>query len=72
MLPAMGVDPEPVGPFFYHQQDQQVGGRQINHARSFDAGRYPAFFTRVHKRAVKGAIEAFEAEFIKVGVWLGR
>ncbi len=26
--------------FAYHLQDQQVGGRQINHARSFDTGRY--------------------------------
>ena len=33
---------------------------------------YPAFLTRVRKRAVKGAIEAFEAEFIKVGGWIGR
>ena len=26
----------------YHLQDQQVGGRQVNHARSFDTGRYVA------------------------------
>ena len=28
--------------FAYHLQDQQVGARQINHARSFDTGRYVA------------------------------
>ena len=28
--------------FAYHLQDQQVGGRQVNHARSFDTGRYVA------------------------------
>ena len=28
--------------FAYHLQDQQVGARQINHAQSFDTGRYTA------------------------------
>ena len=28
--------------FAYHLQDQQAGARQINHARSFDTGRYVA------------------------------
>ena len=28
--------------FAYHLQDQEVGARQINHARSFDTGRYVA------------------------------
>ena len=28
--------------FAYHLQDQHVGGRQVNHARSFDTGRYVA------------------------------
>ncbi len=34
--------PELSALFAYHLQDQQVGGRQINHARSFDTGRYVA------------------------------
>ena len=33
--------------------------------------RLPSTLPRVRKRAVKGAMEAFEAEFIKVGVWVG-
>ena len=34
--------PELSALFAYHLQDQQVGARQINHARSFDTGRYVA------------------------------
>ena len=34
--------PELSAIFTYHLQDQQVGARQINHARSFDTGRYVA------------------------------
>ena len=36
------VTPELSALFAYHLQDQQVGARQINHARSFDTGRYVA------------------------------
>ncbi len=34
--------PELSALFAYHLQDQQVGGRQVNHAQSFDTGRYVA------------------------------
>ncbi len=34
--------PELSALFAYHLQDQQIGGRQVNHARSFDTGRYVA------------------------------
>ena len=34
--------PELSAIFTYHLQDQQVGARQINHAQSFDTGRYVA------------------------------
>ena len=34
--------PELSALFAYHLQDQHVGARQINHARSFDTGRYVA------------------------------
>ena len=34
--------PELSALFAYHLQDQQVGGRQVNHASSFDTGRYVA------------------------------
>ena len=34
--------PELSALFAYHLQDQQVGARQVNHARSFDTGRYVA------------------------------
>ena len=36
------VPPELSAIFTYHLQDQQVGARQINHAQSFDTGRYVA------------------------------
>ncbi len=34
--------PELSALFAYHLQDQQTGARQVNHARSFDTGRYVA------------------------------
>ena len=34
--------PELSAIFTYHLQDQQIGARQINHAQSFDTGRYVA------------------------------
>ena len=34
--------PELSALFAYHLQDQQIGARQVNHARSFDSGRYVA------------------------------
>ncbi len=54
----------------YHLQDQQVGGRQINHARSFDTGRYVSAHRFLEPNDRKNQLWSLELTWAPGGVEL--
>ena len=56
--------------FAYHLQDQQVGGRQINHARSFDTGRYVSAHRFLEPNDRKNQLWSLELTWAPGGVEL--